>query len=224
MPRGGQPNTSDTRLFMQFQAFGGAAEHQPLVDALQAANIPGVLYLDANDPRGVGLVTFTTDPNFFVESLRPLLLAEPFTWLTQKPEFTMMGRTYAIGYERDLEEVLLNRPKRHVLNPDWPWAVWYPLRRSGRFAQLLPHEQKGILKEHGDIGMSFGGADLAHDVRLACHGLDKSDNDFVIGLIGKELFPLSAVVQTMRGTKQTSQYLERLGPFFVGKAVWQNAG
>jgi len=43
----------------------------------------------------------------------------------------------------------------------------------------------------------------------------------VIGLIGKELYPLSALVQTMRKTQQTSLYLERLGPFFVGRAMWQ---
>ena len=75
-----------------------------------------------------------------------------------------------------------------------------------------------ILAEHGTIGMSFGVGDYAHDIRLACHGLDKDDNDFVIGLIGKDLYPLSAIVQTMRKTQQTSLYLERLGPFFVGRA------
>jgi len=32
---------------------------------------------------------------------------------------------------------------------------------------------------------------------------------------------LSAVVQEMRKTEQTAQYLDSLGPFFVGKAVWQ---
>ena len=37
--------------------------------------------------------------------------------------------------------------------------------------------------------MSFGAADLAHDIRLACHGLDTNDNDFVVGLIGKDLYP-----------------------------------
>ena len=79
-----------------------------------------------------------------------------------------------------------------------------------------------ILAEHGAIGMSFGAGDYAHDIRLACHGLDKDDNDFIIGLIGKELFPLSALVQTMRKTQQTSLYLERLGPFFVGRALWQS--
>jgi chlorite dismutase len=45
----------------------------------------------------------------------------------------------------------------------------------------------------------------------------------VIGLIGKDLYPLSAVVQAMRTTQQTALYLDRLGPFFVGRAVWQRA-
>jgi hypothetical protein len=44
---------------------------------------------------------------------------------------------------------------------------------------------------------------------------------FVIGLIGKDLFPLSAVVQSMRKTQQTSLYLDRLGPFLVCRAIWQ---
>ena len=61
-------------------------------------------------------------------------------------------------------------------------GVWYPLRRNGRFAQLPADEQRTILAEHGEIGMAFGAADYAHDIRLACHGLDRDDNDFVIGL------------------------------------------
>ncbi len=129
----------------------------------------------------------------------------------------MFGRTYALGYEPDLQDVLTERPRRTILNPEWPWAIWYPLRRSGSFAQLPVDKQRTILAEHGQIGITFGAADFAHDVRLACHGLDRDDNDFVIGLIGKELFPLSAVVQSMRKTQQTSLYLDRLGPFFVGR-------
>ena len=73
----------------------------------------------------------------------------------------------------------------------------------------------------GGTEIEAGAGDYAHDIRLACHGLDKDDNDFVIGLIGKDLYPLSAIVQAMRKTQQTSLYLERLGPFFVGRAVWQ---
>ena len=57
----------------------------------------------------------------------------------------MLGRTYAIGYEPDLQETLLDRPRRTVLNQAWTWAVWYPLRRSGRFSQLPPDEQRVIL-------------------------------------------------------------------------------
>ncbi len=53
--------------------------------------------------------------------------------------------------------------------------------------------------------------------------MSKDDNDFVIGILGAELFPLSAVVQRMRKTRQTSRYLSRLGPFFVGRALWQAA-
>ena len=220
--KGGQPQRADSRLFMQLLAFGSCADTRPLVDSLTGAGIAAVLYEDMNDPRGVALLTLSEDPRFFLDRVRPLLNASPFAALVQKPEYTMVGRTYSLGYEPDLLDVLLQRPRRTVFNPEWPWAVWYPLRRSGRFLQLPPDEQRVILAEHGAIGMSFGAADLAHDVRLACHGLDKDDNDFVVGLIGKDLYPLSAIVQAMRKTQQTSLYLERLGPFFVGRAVWQS--
>jgi hypothetical protein len=219
----GQPQRSNARLFMQFMAFGGCAQTAPLADALARAKISGVLYEDVNDPRGIGLLTFTEDPDFFLDRVRPLVNGPAFSVLTQKKEYTMLGRTYAIGYEPDLPEILLHRPRRTVLNPLWKWALWYPLRRSGKFAQLPVEEQRVILAEHGAIGMSFGAGDFAHDIRLACHGLDKDDNDFIVGLIGKDLYPLSAIVQTMRTTQQTSLYLERLGPFFVGRVVWQSA-
>ena len=218
----GQPQHSNARLFMQFIAFGGCANTEPLASALDRAKIAGVLYEDLNDPRGVGVLTFSEDPDYFLDRVRPVLNGPGFSTLLQKPDYTMLGRTYSIGYEPDLPEVLLHRPRRTVLNPAWKWGVWYPLRRAGKFAQLPPEEQRVILAEHGTIGMSFGVGDYAHDIRLACHGLDKDDNDFVIGLIGKDLYPLSALVQTMRKTQQTSLYLERLGPFFVGRALWQS--
>jgi chlorite dismutase len=206
---------------MQLLAFGGCTDSGALVQALSAAGLSGVLYEDLNDSRGVALLTVSESPAFFLDRVRPVLNQAPFASLVQKPEYTMLGRTYSLGYEPDLIDVLLHRPRRTVFNRDWPWAVWYPLRRSGRFAQLPADEQRVILAEHGMIGMSFGAADLAHDIRLACHGLDKDDNDFVIGLIGKDLYPLSAIVQAMRKTQQTSLYLERLGPFLVGRAIWQ---
>jgi chlorite dismutase len=220
----GQPQRLDKRLFMQFMAFGNfSADTRLLGDALDAAGVDGVVYADVNDPRGLGLLTLSDDPDFFLDAVRPMLNRQPFASLTQKPDYTMLGRTYALGYEPDLTDVLLHRPRRTVLNRQWKWAVWYPLRRSGRFAALPADEQRVILAEHGAIGMSYGAGDYAHDIRLACHGLDKSDNDFIVGLVGKDLFPLSSIVQTMRKTQQTSLYLERLGPFFVGRALWQSA-
>lgn len=221
--KNGAPQRLDRRLFMQFLAFGGCSDSRSIGDAMTRAGVAGVVYEDVNDPRGIGIVTFSDDPGFFLDRVRPLVNSRPFASLTHKPEYTMLGRTYSLGYEPDLEDVLLHRPRRTVLNPEWKWAVWYPLRRSGRFAQLPADEQRVILSEHGAIGMSYGAGDFAHDVRLACHGLDKDDNDFIVGLIGKDLYPLSAIVQSMRKTQQTSLYLERLGPFFVGRAVWQSA-
>ena len=73
------------------------------------------------------------------------------------------------------------------------------------------------------LGRTYGEADLAHDVRLACHGLDTHDNDFVIGLVGRELHPLSHLVQTMRRTAQTAEFIQTLGPFFVGQALWRGS-
>ncbi len=220
--KGGSPQRSDERLFMQLLAFGDCPDGRALARTLAQGGVAGVVYEDVNDPRGVAVLTFNRSPDFFLDTVRPILACEPFARLTPKPEYTMFGRTYSLGYEPDLQDVLFARPMRTVLNPAWRWAVWYPLRRNGKFAQLPTDEQRVILAEHGAIGMAFGAADLAHDIRLACHGLDKNDNDFVVGLIGKELHPLSAVVQTMRKTQQTALYLDRLGPFFIGRAVWQS--
>ncbi len=220
--KNGQPQRSDERLFMQLLAFGGCREVTRLAERLQQVGLTGVLYEDLNDPYGVALLVLHRSPAYFVDVLRPALLEPPFAGLVPKPALTMFGRTYALGYEPDLAEVLFHRPTRTVLNPAWRWAVWYPLRRSGQFAQLPPEQQRVVLAEHGAIGMAFGAADLAHDIRLACHGLDQHDNDFVVGLVGKDLHPLSAVVQAMRKTQQTSRYLDRLGPFFVGRVAWQS--
>ena len=220
--KGGEPQRSNERLFMQLLAFGDCADSAAAARHLETGRIDGVVYEDVNDPRGIAILTLTTTPDDFVTRVRPLLTSGPFAPLRLKPDYTMLGRTYSLGYEPDLRDALIDRPRRTVLNPAWRWGIWYPLRRNGRFAQLSADEQRTILAEHGAIGMTFGAADYVHDIRLACHGLDRDDNDFVIGLIGKDLFPLSAIVQAMRKTQQTSLYLDRLGPFFIGRAIWQS--
>lgn len=221
-PRDGQPQVSDRRLFMQLLVFTGCPDPSPLIHRLGSLPAPAVLYEDLNDPHGVALLTMSEDPAFFITTLRQMLGESPFASLELKPGMTMFGRSYSLGYEPDLEETLFHRPKRTALNPAWPWVVWYPLRRRGSFAKLPAEEQRAILGEHGTIGRAFGEADYAHDIRLACHGLDTNDNDFVIGLTGRELHPLSAIVQTMRTTRQTSEFLESLGPFFIGRAAWKS--
>ncbi len=220
----GQVITLNRRLFMELLAFTDVPDVTALVEALQASGLPGTLYVDMHDPRGVGLLTWGEHPEFFITTLRTFLQNSPFADLTPRPGFTMLGRSYSIGYEADLEHVLFKRPIGRATNPATPWHVWYPLRRKGSFEKLPPAEQKAILSEHGNLGALFSAGDFGNDIRLDCRGLDTNDNDFVIGLIGKELFPLSAMVQAMRKTRQTSEFLEKLGPFFIGKAIWQNAG
>jgi len=220
--RGANGQRSSRRLFMQLQVFAGCSDPKTLVSALERSQIEAVLYADLHDVRGVGVLSFAEDPAFFVTRLREVLGAEPFGALVPKPALAMIGRSYASGYEQDLDDWLLHRPRRTVLNSNWPWAIWYPLRRTGAFAKLSAQEQGAILREHGAIGRAYGETDLAHDIRLACHGLDSHDNDFLIGLVGRELQPLSHLVQAMRKTAQTSEYMASLGPFFVGHALWQS--
>jgi chlorite dismutase len=219
--RGAGQQASDRRLFMQLQVFTGCTDPQPLEAALGRSDVEVVLYLDVNDPKGVGVLAVSEDPAAFVTRLRECLASGPFGDLTHRPALTMLGRTYALGHELDVEDWLLRRPRRVVGAPAWPWAVWYPLRRTGAFARLAPKEQGTILREHGMIGRAYGEAGFAQDIRLVCNGLDANDNDFVIGLVGPDLHPLSHLVQNMRKTIQTSEYIEKLGPFFVGWSCWQ---
>src|SRR6266545_4680014 len=164
--RGANGQSSHRRLFMQLQAFGGCPEPKLLAGALERSQIDAVLYADLQNPRGVGVLSFSEDPAFFVTRLREVLGAEPFASLAHKPALAMIGRSYASGYEQDLEDWLLRRPRRTVL--------------------------------------------------------DSHDNDFLIGLVGKDLQPLSHLVQAMRKTAQTSEYMASLGPFFVGHVLWQS--
>ena len=216
----GRPISFDRRLFMQFTAF----RNLPVADLSQKfrdVNAQAVIYQDVNDFASVGVMSFFEDPGYLVDVIQPCVQALLSEAADQKTEFTMLGRTYSIGYENDLEEVLLTRPGRRVCDPATPWAVYYPVRRSGRFEKESREEQRKMLMEHGGIGHAFGKAGFATDIRLAGHGLNSEDNDFIIGLLGKELFPLSALVQRMRRTRQTSEFIESMGPFFVGRAVYQ---
>ena len=217
---GGKGQVLDRRLYLQLNVVDAAGRAPDAVSAsiartLKDAGVPGVVYADLVQPTGIGVLTWAEDPAHFTTRVRSVF-ASVANEVHHRPAFSMIGRTYASGHEPDLEYWLLRRPIENATNPDHAWVVWYPLRRKGPFNRLDGHEQAQILKEHAQIGFAYGTAGLGSDIRLACHGLDTQDNDFLIGLVGKELQPLSHMVQTMRKTVQTSQWIEKLGPFFVG--------
>src|SRR5438105_4252373 len=99
---------------MQFMAFGGADSTVGLIRQLDKQTFGAVLYEDTNDPHGVGLLTWNVDPDHFVSHVRPMLNTAPFRDLAFKPEYTMLGRTYALGHEPNLEDWLLHRSPRSV--------------------------------------------------------------------------------------------------------------
>src|SRR5687768_17038383 len=105
--KNGQPQRSDERLFMQLLAYGGCRDSRAISETLANGGVEGAVYEDANDPQGVAVLSLTKDPNFFLDTLRPLVNGRGFESLTSKPELTMLGRTYALGYEPDLPEAVL---------------------------------------------------------------------------------------------------------------------
>ena len=222
VPIDGEPQYSDRRLFFQLHVFEECIDPTFIIKTLEKCTLNAVLYDDLNHPTGIGVLFIAEDPAALIAESRGLLhKAQDTPNLTYRPEMTMIGRTYSSGREPDLEEWLLNKPRNNVLNPDFPWAIWYPLRRKSEFYQLEPRDRGRILGEHAMLGRSYAAGGYASDIRLACFGLDTNDNEFVIGLVGAELYPLSRLIQDMRKTEQTTKYIESLGPFFIGKVKKQ---
>lgn len=218
----GKALTSDNRLYMQLLVFTDCKDPLPGIEFIQQTGWDAVVYQNVANPWGLGLLLLHTDPDFFVSTTAPELRTSPWSDLTAVPDGTLFARSYCIGYESDLDHTLIQRPRSRALSPEWPWAVWYPLRRTGEFAKLGKRDKMRILGEHGTIGRAWGEAGYAHDIRLSCFGMDRADNDFAVALVGAELRSLSKIVETMRATVQTSTYIEKLGPFFVGKAIYQS--
>lgn len=225
-PRAGEPQFLDRRLFLQLVALTAPSQPGPVAVAAQLAaelqkhRVASVIYADLHHPLGLAVVAATEDPEQLAGPFRACF-GDPSlpAGIQIRPELSMLGRTYSTGYEQDLEFWLISRPQRTLLDERNRFAVWYPLRRKGPFERLDPMQKAAIMQEHGAIGRAYGELNLAHDIRLACHGLDANDNDFVVGLLGADLYPLSHVVQAMRKTVQTAEYMDRMGPFFVGRVL-----
>ncbi|MDB4945523.1 MAG: hypothetical protein JWP97_5057 [Labilithrix sp.] len=235
----GVKQSMNRRLFMQLLVFrlprgtgpvSGGPRSAPdavaaeLTSILKTRRIAGVVYADTMDPRSLGLLTWSEDPAHFVQNVRPLFSESPLADVELRDDFGMMGRSYATGHEPDLEWTILRRPIENATNERTRWHVWYPLRRKGSFAKLEPIDQSHILREHAALGIAYGQQELATDIRLACHGIDAGDNEFVIGIMSKDLHPASHLVQAMRKTRQTSEFIEKMGPFFVGYVLGTSSG
>lgn len=225
----GVKQSMNRRLFMQLlvarvKEGSGDAAAQKMLELLRSKKVPGVVYADTMDPRSFGVLTWSEDPVRFVRDVRPLFAEGELARVRLREDFAMIGRTYSTGHEPDLEWTLLKRPIENATNEAYRWHVWYPLRRKGAFAKLEPIEQSHTLREHAALGIAYGQQELAHDIRLACHGIDAGDNEFVIGLVSRDLHPLSHLVQAMRKTRQTSEFIEKMGPFFVGYVVGTSVG
>lgn len=217
-PMDGEPQVSDRRLFFQLHVFQDCSDASAVIDTLEESRLNAVLYDDFNNPTGIGVLFIVEDPAVLATEARDLLAGlQRAANVSYRAEMTMIGRTYSSGREPNLEAWLLNKPLQNALNPGFPWAIWYPLRRNPEFYRLEHRERGRILGEHAMLGRSYAAGGYASDIRLACFGLDTNDNEFVIGLVGPELYPLSRLIQDMRQTEQTTKYIESLGPFFVGK-------
>lgn len=221
-PINGEPQYSNRRLYFQLHVFEECYDTVDIINRLEESKLNAVLYDDLNHPSGIGVLFMAEDPAVLMTETQDLLQnAQNTSNFIYRPEMTMTGRTYSSGREPDLETWLINKPRNNVLNPEYTWAIWYPLRRRPEFYQLDPSERGRILGEHASLGRSYAAGGHASDIRLACFGLDTNDNEFVIGLVGKDLHPLSRLIQDMRKTEQTTKYIESLGPFFVGKVQKQ---
>ena len=96
-PVRGVPQTLDQRLFLQFQVFTGCQDVAPVVEAVRESALEAVVYVNLNDPRGIGVLLLTENPDVLASAGRELFLRHEFAGLKPLPDFTMLGRTYASG-------------------------------------------------------------------------------------------------------------------------------
>ena len=226
----GERQYMEKRLYMQVRILDldlSKTEMKIFQDSLKnlisTHNMPAVLYADASSSNSLGLLSWSEDPSFFTDVVNAVLSdASVAPLFVERAGWTMFGKTYSNGHEKDLSEYLFKKPIRNATKEDWDWAIWYPLRRKGPFYVQPPADQCKMLLHHAAIGKAFSELNAAHDIRLKSFGIDGKDNEYIVGILGDDLHSLSRVVEEMRKTRHTAEFLESLGPFFVGKKIWTN--
>src|SRR5437773_9604999 len=98
----GEAQILEKRLFIQLQVYTGCDRPESLAAELKESGLEALLYLDVNDPKGVGVLSMSEDPATFTGELRRVLTHGHFAGLQHRPKFTMIGRTYATGREPNL--------------------------------------------------------------------------------------------------------------------------
>lgn len=220
----GIPQAANRRLYFQLHVFSNCEDMPPLMESLQNSGLEGVLYRDLNDPTGIALLLVAESADVLVGSARTMIAGGPFSFLPRKHELTMIGRTFSTGHELDLAEAMLGRPRRIIFNSDWPWAIWYPVRYKPEFGMLPRDEQARVLSDLGRIERNYAQSGYANEIRLASDGLDRNNNEFCIGLVGPDLYPLSRFMQEFRKSEFAVRFIDSMGPIFTGRACWHSKG
>jgi len=210
---------SDNTIFLQLQVFDiePAAGPRAMVSALsrrlREKRIDAVIYGDANDHRGIGLLTWAADPADLLDNVHALLGGKRFSALTPRPGWVMFGRVSGEAAD-GTPDILLNAEQR--------WASWYPVRNTPEWGTLDDSTRAKVHKDHGSVAKTFVDEGKVSYVRLSCHGIDPEDNDHIFGLTSGSLADISLLQEAMRGTAQISTYVAKMGPVFVGRKIWQN--
>ena len=95
-PKEGVPQTSDRRLFMQLHIFQQCEDPNSVAKALEQSGLESVLYLDVNNPKGIGILAMSENPDRFVKD--PLL--RPARALLQGQAAPSSHTTAAAGQRR----------------------------------------------------------------------------------------------------------------------------
>ncbi len=187
---------------------------RPLAAALDRSGVSGVLYEDVNDPRG----DRAADVQRGSRRVRRSRAAAA--------ESAAVRRAHAEARVHDARPHLLDRLRagsegsRCSIGRDERCSIRTGSGRSG----IRCAGAAGLRSCRRRSSGSFSPSTARSGCRSApattrttsaspATGSTRRTTTSSIGLIGKDLFPLSAIVQTMRTTQQTSLYLERLGPF-----------
>lgn len=192
--------------------------------ALKRSALQFVVYKDVCSSTALGVLCWTKDPHQLATEFNDLICSlicvhDGVIAAEERSGWSMFGRTYSAGHEISLKDALFDRPIRHIKDSNCQYAVWYPMRRKATFYTQPPEDRCSMLLSHAAIGKSYSDIGAVHDVRLKCFGMDPHDNEFVIGLVSSNINSISRVVEDMRATRHTAEFVESLGPFFTGLRV-----